>query len=438
MSPGSRQGKITIRKKTEVIVIVLLILTVIAAFAACSVRGGTEGESSAGGASGKTEEAVDISILCVGDVMAHSTNITSALSAGGGSTYSFTDNYQYVKSYIEDADLALCNVETTFGGGQPHGYPTFNAPDELAYALADTGFDVGITSNNHMMDTGFDGMQRTLEVLRNQGMTTVGSRYEGEKTWSLVEKNGLKIGLVAYTYESPSTASGGVSINGNYVSKEAAELINSFNVDELDTDLEKICSDIDSVREAGADIVICYLHWGSEYQREPDENQIYMAQTLADRGADIIFASHPHVLQKTDILTAEDGRNVPVFYSMGNFISNQRTETLPSIANKRYTEQGMMAMVDLSVMKSTGEIIEKTVRVVPTWVDRYGSPTKYAIVPLDADMNANGALNASGHLSRAQEALSDVEALIGEDYLNGKNVPGTSAADAEKSEKKAA
>ena len=437
MRSGSRHNyrKSGIRKKTAGIIAVLVIAAVVAAFAACDAGGEEEGKGS--GFSQKSEEAVDISILCVGDVMAHSTNITAALSAGGGSAYSFTDNYQYVKSYIEEADLALCNVETTFGGGQPHGYPTFNAPDELAYALADTGFDVGITSNNHMMDTGFDGMQRTLEVLRNQGMATVGSRFDGEDTWTIAEANGLKIGLVAYTYESPSTSSGAVSINGNYVSKEAEELINSFNVDELDTDLEKICGDIDSARKAGADIVVCYLHWGSEYQREPDENQTYMAQTLADRGADIIFASHPHVLQKTDILTSEDGRNVPVFYSMGNFISNQRTETLPSIANKRYTEQGMIAVVDLSVMKSTGEIIEKTMRVIPTWVDRYGSPTKYAIVPLDADMNSNAALNASGHLSRAQEALEDVTALLGEDCLKGINMPGISA-DAEKSEKKAA
>ena len=191
----------------------LLIIVVITAFSACGAGGGGEDDGKGGGFLKKSEEPVDISILCVGDVMAHSTNITAALSAGGGNSYSFTDNYEYVRSYIEDADLALCNVETTFRGGQPHGYPTFNAPDELAYALADVGFDVGITSNNHMMDTGFDGMQRTLEVLRNQGMTTVGSRYAGEDTWSLIEKNGLKIGLVAYTYESPMTASGAVSIN---------------------------------------------------------------------------------------------------------------------------------------------------------------------------------------------------------------------------------
>ena len=298
----------------------LLIIVVITAFSACGAGGGGEDDGKGGGFLKKSEEPVDISILCVGDVMAHSTNITAALSAGGGNSYSFTDNYEYVRSYIEDADLALCNVETTFRGGQPHGYPTFNAPDELAYALADVGFDVGITSNNHMMDTGFDGMQRTLEVLRNQGMTTVGSRYAGEDTWSLIEKNGLKIGLVAYTYESPMTASGAVSINGNYVSKEAAELINSFNTDEMEEDLGKITADIKSAKEAGADIVVCYMHWGNEYQREPNDDQIRLAQSLADGGADIIFASHPHVLQKVDTLNAADGRNVPVFYSMGNFI----------------------------------------------------------------------------------------------------------------------
>ena len=409
----------------------LLIIVVITAFSACGAGGGGEDDGKGGGFLKKSEEPVDISILCVGDVMAHSTNITAALSAGGGNSYSFTDNYEYVRSYIEDADLALCNVETTFRGGQPHGYPTFNAPDELAYALADVGFDVGITSNNHMMDTGFDGMQRTLEVLRNQGMTTVGSRYAGEDTWSLIEKNVLKIGLVAYTYESPMTASGAVSINGNYVSKEAAELINSFNTDEMEEDLGKITADIKSAKEAGADIVVCYMHWGNEYQREPNDDQIRLAQSLADGGADIIFASHPHVLQKVDTLNAADGRNVPVFYSMGNFISNQRTETLPSIANKRYTEQGMMAVVDLSVMKSTGEIIEQTVKVIPTWVDRYGSPVKYSIIPLDQKMDSNEVLKTSGHLDRAREALSDIETMIGADYLNGKSMPGTSAGNSE-------
>lgn len=407
-SAGRRRGKTVL----SAVLAVLLLLTA----SACTGSSQEESGSAEGGFGEKAEEPVEVSILCAGDVMAHSTNIRAAQSAAGGSGYDFTDNYEYVKSYISEADLALCNVETTFSGTEPSGYPLFCAPDELAYALMDAGFDVGITSNNHMMDGGFDGMQRTLEVLRNQGMTTVGSRYAGEERWSVTEVNGVKIGLVAYTYETTGADSDSVTINGNYVSKESEELINSFNLNELDADIEKIASDIEAAEEAGADIVVCYMHWGNEYQRTPDENQTYMAQALADRGADIIFASHPHVLQKADILQSQDGRNVPVFYSLGNFISNQRYETLNQ---NRYTEQGMMAQVTVEVLPSTGEIVEETVQVIPTWVDRYGSPHRYAIIPLDADLQTNPALAASGHLSRAQQALQDITDLIGAEYLTG-------------------
>ncbi len=381
-----------------------------------------EGASSVETRSEKAQEAVNISILCVGDIMAHSPNIAAAKNAAGGSGYDFTGSYEYVKPYIENADLALCNVETTFSGGTPSGYPLFCAPDELSYAIMDAGFDVGITSNNHMMDTGFDGMQRTLEILRNQGLVTVGSRYAGEDTWAVTETKGLKIGLVAYTYETTGPNDNSVSINGNFVSKEAAELINSFNYNEMDEDLRRIGDDIQSVKKAGADLVICYFHWGNEYQRDPDSYQLSMAQAVADAGADVIFASHPHVLQKADVLKSSDGKNVPVFYSMGNFISNQRSETLGSISNSRYTEQGMMAQVDISLMKSTDEIIAEKVKVVPTWLDRYGSPLRYSIVPLDENLTSNAALASSGHLARAQEALDDATALLGSEYLGGKDV----------------
>lgn len=400
--------------------IILLLIALIAGVAACSIAGGdkpSSGDDSEGaGSLFQKEEPVDISILCVGDVMAHSPNLKAALNLGGGNSYVFTEDYHWVNWYIKGVDLAMCNVETTFSGGTPSGYPLFSAPDELAYALSDAGFDVAITSNNHMMDTGFDGMQRTLEVLRNQGMTTVGSRYAGEPSWSMREVNGLKIGLVGYTYETTGAGASSISINGNYVSREAEELINSFNYHEIDADLEKICADIDAAKAAGVNLVLCYMHWGNEYQRQPDANQTYMAQYLADRGADVIFASHPHVLQTVNVLNSADGRTVPVFYSMGNFISNQRAETLQN----RYTEQGMMARVDIRYMKSTGEILREKIRVIPTWVDRYGSPLRYSIIPLDADLAANPVLASSGHLSRAQQALADVTELIGQEYLDGK------------------
>ncbi len=363
-------------------------------------------------------KAVSLSILSVGDIMAHSTNITAAKQSDG--TYDFTDNYKDVKKYIQDADLALCNVETTFASGTPSGYPMFNAPDELADAIADAGFDVAYTSNNHMMDTGEKGLLRTMDVLQDAGLKTVGSRREGEKTYLVTKVKGVKVGVVSYTYETTTTASKSVTINGNNVSASSIDLINSFNYNDLKTeDYDRIQEDIDGCREDGADIVICYLHWGNEYQTKPDSHQEEMAQQIADDGADIIFASHPHVLQEADVITASDGREVPVVYSMGNFISNQRQETL----GNRYTENGMIAQVVVTLRSSDNSIRSESMRIIPTWVDRYqsGSGWAYRIVPLDSGLAENEALALSGHFSRADQAREDAEEMYG-DYLDGKTL----------------
>lgn len=398
-----------------------ILLITLMLFSACGSKDGdTSGKS--GGLFKKEESPVNLKILCVGDIIAHGTNIQSAYDLASG-TYDFTDNYDYVKSYIEEADLALCNMETTFGGGKPTGYPAFNAPDELAANVASVGFDVAITSNNHMMDTGFNGMQRTISVLRDAGFATVGSRLAGEERYIVKEVNGVKIGVVAYTYETSAAAGAKVSINGNPVSAEGQELINTFNYHELESgDYDKIQQDIDGAKEDGAEIIVCYFHWGEEYMREPTSYQLDMAQKVSDMGADMIFASHPHLLQGADVITSADGRSVPVFYSMGNFISNQREETLPSISNRKYTEQGMMAVVDVEYMKGTGEILSEKMTVIPTWVDKYGSNVKYSIIPLNSDLDNNETLKASGHTQRAASAFEDVKKIFGEEYLEGKTI----------------
>ena len=130
-------------------------------------------------------------------------------------------------------------------------------------------------------------------------------------------------------------------------------------------------------------------------------------------GADIIFASHPHVLQQAEYLEPEGSdRKVPVFYSMGNFISNQRTETL----GNRYTEQGLMAQVDLTWSEKDG-ITEIRMGGIPTWVDKYYSEGKqvYEIIPLSEGLEENEALEVSGHLSRAEQALEDANGILGFD-----------------------
>lgn len=356
------------------------------------------------------EPPVELTISCVGDIMVHKPQLTAQYDTGTGA-YDFTNNFEYVADYIKSADLALCNVETTFRGAPYSGYPLFNAPEELAAALKNTGFDVAITANNHMMDTGFTGMQRTIKILRDAGLVTTGSRYEGEKDYAMAEAKGVKIAVMAYTYETPSV-NGKTTINGNAVSEEAERLINSFNYSTVDEDLQQLQNSIQSAKNEGAELIICYFHWGEEYQRWPNEWQQSIAAKAAEMGADMIFASHPHVLQGIEMIPVGDlGKQVPVFYSMGNFISNQRQETL----DNHYTEQGMIATVHLSYMRSTGQILDIYQEVVPTWVDKYytdGGKPVYTIIPLDKNLAANPILKTSGNLKRAQDALEDVKDLL--------------------------
>ena len=362
----------------------------------------------------ETEQPVSLRISAVGDVMVHKPQIPAQYDEATG-TYNFDNNFEYVKKYLQQADLALCNLETTFAGGTYTGYPVFNAPESLAQALKTAGFDVALTANNHIMDKGLSGMKRTLEIARDAGLKTAGTRLDGEKDYTILDVKGVKIGIVAYLYETPAIRDS-ATINGNEISKEAWELLNTFNYHTLDEDLQKVKQSIENARADGAEIVVCYFHWGEEYQRSPNEYQQYMAMETAKYGADLIFASHPHVLQGLEMFTPEGtDRKVPVFYSMGNFISNQRTETL----DNRYTEQGMIAEVQLEFMKSSGQILSVEMSAVPLWVDKYKKNGKdvYTIIPRDGTRGENPSLTESGHLSRAQQALDDINGVLGAEYI---------------------
>lgn len=362
----------------------------------------------------EVEEAIQLQISCVGDIMVHKPQIPAQYDNIIDS-YNFDNNFEFVKKYIEKADLALCNLETTFAGGKYTGYPVFNAPESLADAIKNAGFDVAITSNNHIMDMGLNGMKRTLEICRAAGLKTAGTQLEGEKKYTIVDVKNVKIGVVAFGYETPNV-NGQTTINANYVPDKALPLLNTFNYATLDEDLERVEDAIQGARNDGAELVICYFHWGEEYQHSPNEYQQYIARQAVTYSADMIFASHPHVLQGMEMLTNElTGKQVPVFYSMGNFISNQRAETL----DNRFTEQGIIAEVNLAYMKSTKQITAINMNAIPTWVDKYKSDGKdiYSVVPLDDELVQNPSLVASGHLIRAQQALEDAKIIIGEEYI---------------------
>lgn len=359
------------------------------------------------------EDVITFSVAAVGDIMVHKPQIASQYDSATG-TYNYDNNFAYVKKYIGEADLALCNVETTFAGGTPTGYPSFNAPDALADTLAGVGFDVALTSNNHLYDKGTAGLKRTLQMLREAGLATAGTRLPWERDYALVTIKGIQIAIVSYTYETPM-AGGKTTINSVVLPDTVEPLVTSFAYETLDEDLLKVQNTIESAREAGADLVICYYHWGEEYQQQPNQWQEYIAEKTVAMGADMIFASHPHVLQKMDLLqNPATGKNVPVYYSMGNFLSNQRRETV----DNRYTEQGMIARVEVTYSKDQKEIKAIAMDSINTWMEKYtrGGKDIYAIIPLDDELENNEVLRASGHLKRAVEASLDATSVLGTNY----------------------
>ena len=421
MARRRRRKRYTIKPRGIIIIVVflLLIIALAAGLVKCAVGGGDE----KGGGLFEGEPKVtseDISILCVGDIMAHEPQYRSVYDSASG-TYDFSENYTYVKEYIEGADLALCNVETVFADMPPQGYPTFNAPDGLADTIKSVGFDVAITSNNHMIDQGTAGVERTLQVLRERGLTTVGSRLtEDENEYALVRVGDVNVGIVAYTYETTGTNST-KSLNGMAVPEAVSNRICSFNPEVWETDITKITNNIDLVRKAGADIVVCYFHWGEEYHQDPMDYQVKMAEVLAaENGVDVIFASHPHILEKADTVYSEKyGKTVPVYYSMGNFISNQRAESLGP--GRRNTEDGIMAEVTFTVTKEDGAVSGislKEATALPTWVSREkeGGRWLYELIPLTNDYGQNSSLVNHGNVSRADTSLTDSVNTIGADY----------------------
>ncbi len=372
------------------------------------------GEGSLGQAPEEPEYPIELTISCVGDIMVHSPQIPAQYNMQTGG-YDFHNNFEYIKPYIEKADLALCNLETTFAGGPGYsGYPLFNTPDELADAVKASGWDVAILSNNHILDKGLDGMKRTITVAREKGLQTVGAQLEGEKNYTIVNVKGVNIGIVAYTYET-ARQNGRRALNGNPIPVAAEPLLNTFGYGYLDEDLNKIFGSISQARNDGAEIILCYFHWGQEYQGQPTEYDRRIAREVAAAGADIIFASHPHVIQPIEYVEVEaTGKRVPIFYSLGNFISNQRLETV----NDRFTEQGILGQVTLEFMKSTGEIINMNPGAVPFWVEKYWTDRNiYTVIPLDSNLSTNPVLPASGHLWKAEQAKQDIINRIGEEFI---------------------
>lgn len=296
-----------------------------------------------------------IRLSAVGDVMAHAPQLESAYDIPTNA-YNFNSVFDDVKPILNEADIALANLETTLAGpSRPYiGYPTFNTPDAIIDALNYAGFNTLITANNHSLDTRAEGLRRTVEVINEKGIDAVGTYASGPESRVLIkEVNGIKLAILGYTEH----------VNGLealYTDSELMDMVNLINE-------EQLIKDIEEAKALEPDLIISYMHWGQEYAAEPNDFQIHYATLLTRLGVDIILGSHPHVIQRAEMLEV-DGNESFVIYSMGNFISNQRRETLGE--GYEATEDGVIINFEIHKNQTTNETTIEAIQFVPTWVYR--------------------------------------------------------------------
>lgn len=319
-------------------------------------------------------------ITAVGDIMVHYPQLVAQKTGEG--TYDFNDNFIFIKDIIRDSDLSVANLETTIlASKKPSTYPRFNSPPELLDAIKSAGFDVISTINNHTMDTGKAGVLATLDELIERDFTTVGTyRNKNDARYIVQTVKDIKIGLAAYTC-------GYFNSSGPYINNIPTEgmgsQLNIIDTTSVDSSFEKIRVQIEKMKQEGCEFITIVLHWGTEYQKEPNSYQKKLAQKLVDEGVDLILGSHPHLVQSMEFLKSADGKHEGlVAYSMGNFLSNQRFEILEI----KGTETGMVARVTLK-KDEDGKVEIVKAEYIPTWISLTGveEDADYKILPIGSD-----------------------------------------------------
>ena len=324
-------------------------------------------------------------------------------------TWNFSDSFVYAREILRRGDLVIGNLETMVSQSSPLGMqihrledkPYLNAPASYLDALKYAGYDLLTMANNHNVDTGLRGIYETLRNVDDWGFMHTGLfSSESDDRYIIVEVNGIRIGMVSYSAfyndkDSNLTESGQDVLLNRYASDKAK-------------------ADIRAARKAGAEFVIAFIHWGAENTHDTTWNQEQYARTLARAGADYIVGSHPHALQRYDIIETSDGREVPVIYSMGNFLSNMQRDI---------NNDTIILQLNLQREKS-GDVVVESHRIYPCTVLHSAAVKKsetvsngitstaaqtrsvsYLIVPQQAQYRSQ--IDTSGYADRQNQKFLD-------------------------------
>ncbi len=331
-------------------------------------------------------------ISVTGDIMMHNTQLQSGYQAEQGN-YDYSPFFKRISPLLKVPDILIGNLETTFAGKTAGygGYPRFNTPEELAINLKKAGFDILTTANNHSLDKGYGGLVSTLDNLDAAGLLHTGTSRtkEEQEQLLLLDVENIKLAVLSYTYGT----------NGLNPPKDKEFCVNYINE-------EVIKGDILKAQEQGAHYIIVCLHFGQEYQTKPNSHQEQLAHSLFSAGADIIFGSHPHVLQPTAVIKNEDrGTNNFVIYSLGNFISDQ---------SKLDRKSSVLLNVFLTIEPDTDKVTFEKATYIPIWTRRYqtGGRTSFEVLPIEPCLTSIETGQEHNFSNKEIEALNQAWELI--------------------------
>jgi poly-gamma-glutamate synthesis protein (capsule biosynthesis protein) len=266
-------------------------------------------------------ELAQVSFAVAGDVIPHGAVRAAAAAAGDGAA-GWGALFANVADVFQHADFGFVNLETPVAPEHSRGTREFffDAPVALVDALKASGIKIVSTANNHMMDQGWAGFAETREHLRERGMLFAGTGDTAQQSWQpvITEANGIKVGWLGMTRW----------LNGNRnPDKDDQPHVNFFpypgeskgapGMDEAGV--------LDAIQKARGqcDFLVVSIHWGTEYAPAPRPEDMETAHRMLDAGAAVIVGHHPHVLQPVETYRTADGRDTVIFYSLGNFLSNQ-------------------------------------------------------------------------------------------------------------------
>ncbi|MDX9847290.1 MAG: CapA family protein [Tenuifilaceae bacterium] len=299
-----------------------------------------------------------LTLMFIGDVMGHDPQIKAAFDEETGH-YNYDDVFARVSPIFKRADLTIANLEVTLAGPPYKGYPQFSSPDELLDGVLGAGVNVLVTANNHTVDRYKSGILRTIDVINSRGVPYAGAYKDSlhrDSIYPLIlEQNGIRLALLNYTYGT------------NGIPVPHPTIVNL-----IDTAL--IRADYQKAQKLNVDEVIAFMHWGNEYERNPNITQLKLTRFMHELGIRIVIGSHPHVIQRMEAsfdTDTTDGR--VAVYSLGNFVSNQRP---------RYRNGGAVAALHIEKVNGKTRIANAGYALV--WVHRpiVSGKRKYRVLPV--------------------------------------------------------